>query len=336
MAKEVRTRFAPSPTGYMHIGNLRTALYEYLIARANNGKFILRIEDTDQKRYIESSVEVISKTLKTAGISYDEGPDKDGGYGPYIQSKRRNIYIKYAKKLIDMGKAYYCFCTKERIENLKEEYIKDNRAFKYDRHCLLLTPDEVREKLQEGLPYVIRQKMPERGTTAFKDIVYGEISIDNSELEDQILLKSDGFPTYNFANVIDDHLMKITHIVRGNEYLSSTPKYNLIYRAFEWEIPQYIHVPLIVKESGQKLSKRKGDPSFEDLINMGFLPEAIVNYVALLGWSPGASRKNFFGGCSIKSSFSMYKTFEKGSFLYPASLSSGLFSISSSSNLSKG
>lgn len=293
MAVEVRTRYAPSPTGYMHIGNLRTALYEYLIAKNNNGKFILRIEDTDQERYVEGAIDVIYKTLKMAGIKHDEGPDNGGDYGPYVQSERRNIYIEYAKKLIDLGGAYYCFCTKERLAKLNEEQEKEGKFHAYDRHCRSLSKEEAEKNLAEGKPFVIRQKMPNSGTTSFDDAVYGTITVENNTLDDQILIKSDGLPTYNFANVIDDHLMKITHVVRGNEYLSSTPKYNLLYQAFGWDIPVYIHVPLILKSTGQKLSKRAGDPSFEDLISMGYLVEAVVNYVVLLGWAPSTNQEIF-------------------------------------------
>ena len=274
----IRTRFAPSPTGYMHIGNLRTALYEYLIAKHYDGKFILRIEDTDQNRQVEGSVEVIYNSLKAAGLRYDEGPDIGGEYGPYVQSLRKDIYLKYAKELIANGKAYYCFCGKERLTEL-------NEYEKYDRRCLRLTSEEIQTKLESNTPYVIRQLIPE-GETRFTDQVFGEIIINNDELDDQVLIKSDGMPTYNFANVIDDHLMEITHVIRGNEYLSSTPKYNLLYEAFGWPIPVYIHLPLILNSNGEKLSKRKGDASFEDLISLGFLPEAVVNYIALLGWSP--------------------------------------------------
>ena len=294
MEQRVRTRYAPSPTGYMHIGNLRTALYEYLIAKKNKGDFILRIEDTDQERYVEGAVDVIYNTLKLAGLKHDEGPDIGGSYGPYVQSERKNIYLEYAKKLVEEKEAYYCFCTKERLSKLKEsqsEYGED--GFKYDRHCLNLTDEEISENLKNGVPYVIRQKMPTDGVTGFDDFVYGHIDIENKELDDQILIKSDGLPTYNFANVIDDHLMKITHIVRGNEYLTSTPKYNLLYKAFGWDLPSYVHVPLILKNSGQKLSKRAGDPSFEDLIEQGYLVDAIVNYVVLLGWSPKGNEEIF-------------------------------------------
>lgn len=293
MAGVVRTRYAPSPTGYMHIGNLRTALYEYLIAKKHGGKFILRIEDTDQERYVEGATDVVYKTLRIAGLEHDEGPDKGGPYGPYIQSGRKDIYMEYAKKLIDLGHAYYCFCSRERLAALKEESERQGKQYKYDRHCLNLTSEETERKLAEGVPFVIRQKMPDTGSTSFEDAVYGTITVDNSELEDQILIKSDGLPTYNFANVIDDHLMEITHVVRGNEYLSSTPKYNLLYRAFGWEIPVYVHVSTIITPEGRKLSKRLGDPSFEDLISQGFLPEAVVNLVALLGWSPGTEQEIF-------------------------------------------
>jgi glutamyl-tRNA synthetase len=293
MARVVRTRYAPSPTGYMHIGNLRTALYEYLIAKRHGGKFILRIEDTDQERYVEGATDVMYKTLRIAGLEHDEGPDKGGTYGPYIQSERKDIYMEYAKKLIGLGHAYYCFCSKERLAALKEESEQQGKQYKYDRHCLDLTSEETERKLAEGVPFVIRQKMPDTGSTSFEDAVYGTITVDNSELEDQILIKSDGLPTYNFANVIDDHLMGITHVVRGNEYLSSTPKYNLLYSAFGWEIPVYVHVSTIITPEGRKLSKRLGDPSFEDLISQGFLPEAVVNFVALLGWSPGTEQEIF-------------------------------------------
>ena len=293
MNSEVRTRYAPSPTGYMHIGNLRTALYEYLIAKKHEGKFILRIEDTDQERFVEGSTEVIYKTLYMAGLKHDEGPDIGGEYGSYIQSERKPIYLQYAKELIKLGGAYYCFCTKERLADLKASQETKSEFHRYDRCCLGLSQEEINKNLQLGLPFVIRQKMPDTGSTSFDDVVYGTITVDNKELEDQILIKSDGLPTYNFANVVDDHLMKITHVVRGNEYLSSAPKYNLLYKAFGWEIPIYVHVPLIVKANGQKMSKRNGDPSFEDLIGMGYLIDAIVNYVVLLGWSPGGTQEIF-------------------------------------------
>lgn len=292
--KNVRTRFAPSPTGFMHIGNLRTALYEYLIAKANDGTFVLRIEDTDKERYVEGAVEVIYNTLKTIGLKHDEGPDIGGNYGPYVQSERKNLYLDYAKKLIKEDKAYYCFCTKERLESLH----KDKDEFSgYDRHCRNLSKEEVERLLKENTPYVIRQKVPLTGETKFTDAVYGEITVQNKEIEDQILIKADKYPTYNFANVIDDHLMNITHVVRGSEYLSSTPKYNLLYEAFNWGTPTYVHLPLIMgkNEDGttSKLSKRHGATSFEDLVNEGYLPEAIINYIALLGWCPKENREIF-------------------------------------------
>lgn len=290
---EVRTRFAPSPTGYMHIGNLRTALYAYLIAKGNGGKFILRIEDTDQGRYVDGALDAIYNTLEIVGLEHDEGPDIGGDYGPYVQSERMGIYEKYAKQLIEQGDAYYCFCSKERIEEVREESQKRKMPFKYDGHCRDLSKEEVARRLEAGEKYVIRQKMPRTGTTTFEDEVFGRITVENSSLDDNILIKSDGMPTYNFANVIDDHLMEITHVVRGNEYLSSTPKYNLLYRAFGWEIPTYIHLPLILREDGKKLSKREGDASFEDFYSKGYLKEAIINYISLLGWSPGTEQELF-------------------------------------------
>lgn len=281
---EVRTRYAPSPTGFMHVGNLRTALYEYLIAKSQGGKFVLRIEDTDQERYVEGAVDVIYNTLKTAGLNHDEGPDIGGDFGPYVQSERKNMYLPYAEQLIKEGKAYRCFCSKERLEKIQEETVGGG----YDRHCRDLPQEEIDRLLIEGVPYVIRQKMPVEGSTTFKDAVFGEITVENTELQDQILIKTDGYPTYNFANVIDDHTMGITHVVRGSEYLSSTPKYNLLYEAFGWEIPTYIHLPLIMgkNEDGtvSKLSKRHGATGFEDLVQEGYLPQAIINYIALLGW----------------------------------------------------
>jgi glutamyl-tRNA synthetase len=301
--KNVRTRFAPSPTGYMHIGNLRTALYEYLIAKKYNGTFILRIEDTDQERYVEGAVDVIYNTLKLVGLKHDEGPDIGGAYGPYVQSERRNIYKPYAEKLVETGHAYYCFCTKERLAELKHSQESGTVVGKYDRHCLHLTKEEIEKNLADGIPYVIRQKMPDTGTTSFDDAVYGTITVDNSTLDDQVLLKSDGMPTYNFANVVDDHLMEITHVVRGSEYLSSTPKYNLLYQAFGWEIPTYVHLPVVQKAPGVKLSKRSGDASFEDLIEMGYLVEAIVNYIALLGWSPGTTTQEIFSLKELEEAF---------------------------------
>ena len=293
MAK-VRTRFAPSPTGRMHVGNLRTALYAYLIAKHAGGDFILRIEDTDQERYMEGAVDIIYKTLAEAGLAHDEGPDKDGGVGPYVQSERQaaGIYLEYAKKLIEKGEAYYCFCDKERLESLKTE-VAGKEIVMYDKHCLSLSKEEVEAKLAAGVPYVIRQNNPTTGTTTFHDEIYGDITVDNAELDDMILIKSDGYPTYNFANVVDDHLMGITHVVRGNEYLSSSPKYNRLYEAFGWEVPAYIHCPLITDEEHKKLSKRCGHSSFEDLVEQGFLPEAVVNFVALLGWSPESDEEMF-------------------------------------------
>lgn len=290
---EIRTRFAPSPTGYMHIGNLRTALYEYLIAKSQGGKFILRIEDTDQGRLVVGATDIIYNTLKMTGLHHDEGPDVGGEFGPYIQSERMGMYMDYAKELVEKGEAYYCFCTKERLEALKENNGEGAAFAKYDRHCFHLTKEEVQGKLDAGEPFVIRQKMPEEGTTTFQDMVYGEITVENKELDDQILMKADGFPTYNFANVVDDHLMKITHVVRGSEYLSSTPKYNLLYQAFGWDAPVYVHLPAVMRDAHHKLSKRHGDKSFEDLVREGFLVEAIVNYIALLGWSPSDNTEIF-------------------------------------------
>lgn len=289
---KVRTRFAPSPTGRMHVGNLRTALYAYLVAKHEGGDFILRIEDTDQERYVEGAVDIIYRTLQKTGLIHDEGPDKDGGCGPYVQSERQaqGIYLKYAKELINKGEAYYCFCDKERLEGLKK-VVAGKEIHVYDKHCLHLSKEEVEEKLAAGVPYVIRQNNPTEGTTTFEDEIYGDITVDNAELDDMILIKSDGYPTYNFANVVDDHLMGITHVVRGNEYLSSSPKYNRLYEAFGWEVPVYIHCPLITDENHQKLSKRCGHSSFEDLVEQGFLTEAIVNFVALLGWSPADNQE---------------------------------------------
>ncbi len=294
MAK-VRCRFAPSPTGRMHVGNLRSALYEFLIAKHDGGDFIFRIEDTDRERFVEGATEIIYNTLKQTGLEYDEGPDKDKGYGPYVQSERvkAGIYMEYAKKLIEKGEAYYCFCDKERLSTLKTEVVEGKEISVYDKHCLHLSKEEVEEKLKSGIPYVIRQNNPTTGTTTFHDELYGDITVDNSELDDMILIKSDGYPTYNFANVVDDHLMEITHVVRGNEYLSSTPKYNRLYEAFGWEIPTYVHLPLITDEEHKKLSKRSGHSSFEDIIEQGFLPEAVVNFIALLGWSPEDNREIF-------------------------------------------
>ena len=290
----VKTRFAPSPTGRMHVGNLRTALYAYLIAKHEGGKFMLRIEDTDQERFMEGALDIIYRTLAKTGLVHDEGPDKDGGVGPYVQSERQaqGLYMKYAKKLIEQGDAYYCFCDKERLESLKTE-VAGKEITVYDKHCLHLSKEEIEANLAAGKPYVVRINMPTEGTTTFHDELYGDITVENNELDDMILIKSDGYPTYNFANVIDDHLMGITHVVRGNEYLSSAPKYNRLYEAFGWEIPKYIHCPLITNEDHQKLSKRCGHSSYEDLLDQGFLTEAIVNFVALLGWSPSSDNEIF-------------------------------------------
>lgn len=296
MSNKIRTRFAPSPTGKMHVGNLRTALYEYLIAKHEGGDFLLRIEDTDQERFVEGALEIIYKTMAKAGLSHDEGPDKDGGFGPYVQSERvkSGMYLEYAKQLVEKGEAYYCFCTKERLQSLHDEAeAKGEKATKYDKHCLSLTKEEIEEKLAAGVPYVIRQNNPTEGETTFHDVIYGDITAPNEDLDDMILIKSDGYPTYNFANVIDDHLMQITHVVRGNEYLSSAPKYNRLYEAFGWDIPEYVHCPIITDENHKKLAKRNGASSFEDLMDLGFLPEAVVNYVALLGWSPSDDREIF-------------------------------------------
>ena len=291
---KVRTRFAPSPTGRMHVGNLRTALYAYLIAKHEGGDFILRIEDTDQERYVEGALDIIYHTLKETGLVHDEGPDLDGGVGPYVQSERQaqGIYLKYAKELVEKGEAYYCFCGKERLESLKQE-VAGKDIIVYDIHYLHLSKEEVEAKLAAGVPYVIRQNIPNEGTTSFEDEIYGKIEVPNSELDDMILIKSDGYPTYNFANVVDDHLMGITHVVRGNEYLSSSPKYNRLYAAFGWDVPVYVHCPLITNEEHKKLSKRCGHSSYEDLIEQGFVTEAVVNYVALLGWCPSDNREIF-------------------------------------------
>jgi glutamyl-tRNA synthetase len=291
--KKVRTRFAPSPTGRMHVGNLRTALYAYLIAKHEDGDFILRIEDTDQVRFVEGAVDIIYNTLKLTGLKHDEGPDLGGDYGPYVQSERRDIYIKYATQLIDSGEAYYCFCTKERLDNLRSEVEGNSGNFRYDKHCLNLSKEEIAENLSKNMPYVIRQNNPTEGFTSFNDAIYGSISVNNSELDDMILIKTDGLPTYNFANVVDDHLMDITHVVRGNEYLSSSPKYNRLYQAFGWEVPIYVHCPLITNEEHQKLSKRSGHSSFEDLLESGYLMETIINFISLLGWNPGTNEEIF-------------------------------------------
>lgn len=293
MSNRLRTRFAPSPTGYMHVGNLRTALYAYLIAKHEGGDFILRIEDTDQERLVEGAVDIIYDTLKVTGLKHDEGPDIGGPVGPYIQSERKDIYLEYAKKLVEKGEAYYCFCSKDRLDMLKENAEALKRPFKYDKHCAHLSKEEIEENLANGIPYVIRQNNPTTGTTTFTDVIYGKISVDNSELEDMILIKSDGLPTYNFANVVDDHLMGITHVVRGNEYLSSSPKYNRLYEAFGWDVPVYVHCPPIMKDQHNKLSKRNGDASFGDLIEKGYLKEAVLNYIALLGWNDGSNEEIF-------------------------------------------
>ena len=288
----IRTRYAPSPTGRMHVGNLRTALYAYLIAKHDGGDFLLRIEDTDQERFVEGATEIIYRTLEKTGLIHDEGPDKDGGVGPYVQSERQaaGIYLEYAKKLIEKGEAYYCFCTQERLDSLKT-MVNGEEIMTYDKHCLHLSKEEIEANLAAGMPYVIRQNNPREGKTTFHDDIYGDITVDNAELDDMVLIKSDGYPTYNFANVVDDHLMGITHVVRGNEYLSSSPKYNRLYDAFGWEVPVYVHCPLITNEEHKKLSKRSGHASYEDLIEQGFVSEAVVNYVALLGWSPEENRE---------------------------------------------
>ena len=298
--EKIRTRYAPSPTGKMHVGNLRSALYEYLVAKHEGGVFMLRIEDTDQERYVEGATDIIYRTLEATGLKHDEGPDKDGGYGPYVQSERMKtgIYMKYAKELIEKGEAYYCFCDKERLASLKTQVTEDEDGEGktitiYDKHCLGLSKEEVEANLAAGKPFVIRQNIPNEGTTTFHDELYGDITVENSELDDMILIKSDGYPTYNFANVVDDHTMNITHVVRGNEYLSSSPKYVRLYDAFGWKVPVYIHLPLITDENHKKLSKRSGHSSFEDLIEQGFVTEAIVNYVALLGWSPEDNNEIF-------------------------------------------
>ena len=288
---QVRTRFAPSPTGYMHIGNLRTAIFEYLTAKHENGDFILRIEDTDLTRKVDGAIDFIYDTLKICNIDISEGPNNPGEYGPYIQSERLKLYQDYAHELVKQGKAYYCFCTEEELLEMREEAEKEKIAFLYDGRCSKLTEEEIEEKLKNNIPYVIRQKMPKEGVSIVHDLVYGEIKVENKVLEDQILLKSDGYPTYNFANVIDDHLMNISHVIRGNEYLSQTPKYNLLYEAFGWEMPTYIHVPMVLGSDGNKLSKRNGDASFMDLYNEGYLPEAIINYLVLLGWSPETNQE---------------------------------------------
>ncbi|MFG6358331.1 MAG: glutamate--tRNA ligase [Acetatifactor sp.] len=293
--EKIRTRYAPSPTGKMHVGNLRSALYEFLIAKHAGGDFMLRIEDTDQERFVDGAIDIIYRTMEKTGLIHDEGPDKDGGYGPYVQSERMKtgIYMKYARELIDKGEAYYCFCDKERLASLKTEVVEGKEISIYDKHCLGLSQEEIQANLEAGKPFVIRQNIPNEGKTTFHDELYGDITVDNSELDDMILIKSDGFPTYNFANVVDDHTMNITHVVRGNEYLSSSPKYVRLYDAFGWQVPVYIHLPLITDENHKKLAKRSGHASFEDLLEQGFVTEAIINYIALLGWSPEDNREIF-------------------------------------------
>ncbi|HIU33227.1 MAG TPA: glutamate--tRNA ligase [Candidatus Pullichristensenella excrementigallinarum] len=290
---QVRTRFAPSPTGYLHLGGLRTALYTYLFARKEGGKFILRIEDTDQEREVPGAIEKIYSSMRAAGLTYDEGPDVGGDYGPYIQSQRRDTYLPFAKKLVESGHAYYCFCTKERLDEARAEAEREGRTFKYDKHCLHMPKEEIQRRLEAGEPYVIRQNVPTEGRAGFDDVLYGRVEVDCSTLDDNVLIKADGLPTYNFANVIDDHLMGITHVMRGTEYLSSAPKYNLLYEAFGWQPPLYVHLPVVMRDQTRKLSKRYGDPSFEDLLEMGYLKEAIINFIALLGWSPRSEREFF-------------------------------------------
>ena len=290
---QVRTRFAPSPTGFLHLGGLRSALYGYLFARQNNGAFILRIEDTDQERYVPGATEVIYNTLRDCGMNWDEGPDVGGDYGPYIQSQRKDLYLPYAQQLVETGHAYYCFCTKEELDSRRAAAEARGEVFKYDKHCLALSKEEVREKLDAGIPYVIRQNAPTTGESRYHDLVFGDMTFPNDSLDDMVLIKQDGMPTYNFANVIDDHLMGITHVMRGMEYLSSTPKYNLLYEAFGWEIPQYIHMPPVMRDEHHKLSKRDGDAYYSDFIAKGYLSEAIINYLALVGWNPGTDREFF-------------------------------------------
>ncbi len=290
---KTRTRFAPSPTGYMHVGNLRTALYAYLTAKRSGGDFLLRIEDTDQSRQVEGAIEIIYNTLKETNLLWDEGPDIGGDYGPYIQSERKEIYKQKAKELVETENAYYCFCTKERLEESAKLKQLSGQMPGYDGHCKHISKEEIEENLKNEIPYVIRQKIPTEGTTYFDDLVYGRIEVENSTLDDQILLKADGMPTYNFANVVDDYLMKIDPVIRGAEYLSSAPKYNLLYKAYGWEIPKYVHCPPVMKDATQKLSKRNGDASYEDLVEMGYLKEAILNYIALLGWSPKSDKEKF-------------------------------------------
>ena len=290
---EVRTRFAPSPTGFMHLGGVRTALYNYLYAKKNHGKFILRIEDTDQERYVEGATDVIYDTLRACGMEWDEGPDKGGDYGPYVQSERKPLYLPYAKQLIEKGAAYYCFCTKEELDERRAAAEARGEVFKYDKHCLNLSKEEVQAKLDAGTPYVIRMNCPTTGESTYDDEVFGHLTFPNDTLDDMVLIKTDGMPTYNFANVIDDHLMGITHVMRGMEYLSSTPKYNMLYNAFGWEIPQYVHLTTVMRDAHHKLSKRDGDAYYSDFIDKGYLKEALINYLALVGWNPGDDREFF-------------------------------------------
>ncbi len=293
MHMNVRTRFAPSPTGYLHIGGLRTALYAYLFAKSKGGAFILRLEDTDRERLVSDADKIIYRTLKDVGLIYDEGPDAQGAFGPYVQSERKDIYAKYAWELVERGAAYCCFCTKERLAQLREQLEGEGKTPKYDKHCLSLSKEEVARRIEAGEPFVIRQNIPETGETTYSDMVYGEITVPNADMEDNVLLKTDGFPTYNLANVVDDHLMEISHVIRGIEYLSSTPKYNLLYEAMEWQVPQYIHLPPVMRDKHAKLSKRHGDASYEDFVAKGFLPQAILNYIALLGWAPAGTQEIF-------------------------------------------
>ncbi|MDD3212922.1 MAG: glutamate--tRNA ligase [Eubacteriales bacterium] len=290
---EIRTRFAPSPTGYLHLGGLRTALYAYLFARKNGGKFILRIEDTDQEREVPGAVELIYQSLHAAGLTYDEGPDIGGSYGPYIQTQRKDLYLPYAMQLIESGAAYPCFCTKEELQERRDAATARGEQFKYDKHCLHISKDEAKRRMASGEPYVIRQNVPLTGSASFEDLLFGHVEVPCDTLDDNVLIKADGLPTYNFANVVDDHMMKITHVMRGTEYLSSTPKYNLLYEAFGWETPVYIHLPVVMKDATRKLSKRYGDPSFEDLLSQGFVRDAIINFIALLGWCPKEEREFF-------------------------------------------
>ena len=290
---QVRTRFAPSPTGYLHIGGLRSALYAYLFAKKKNGTFILRIEDTDQDRYVDGAIDVIYHTLRETGLNWDEGPDIGGKYGPYIQTERRDIYTKYAWELVERGGAYPCFCTKEALDARRKEAEAGGGTFKYDKHCLHLSKEEAKKRIDAGESFVLRQNIPTTGQTTFSDLVFGDITVDNDTLDDNVILKADGLPTYNFANVVDDHLMEISHVMRGTEYLSSTPKYNLLYESFGWNIPQYIHMSPVMRDAQHKLSKRDGDASYDDFIKKGYLKEAVVNYIALLGWNPGTEQEKF-------------------------------------------